>query len=76
MLETYFPREKPAPKPVHYAVKLRQEIAEKQAKIDAALGMLMHLTTYLQLPKFHTDTKVQVNDVHHRADLVRDILLK
>ena len=59
----------------HYAVRLRRQIADLRQDKALALEAVDELRRYMSLPKFHTDTGVNVGDVFDRIEPVRSALI-
>ena len=55
---------------MHYSEKLKNQVAEEQAKLEAARQAVIDLRVHLLSSKFHKDTTIQVGDVQNWLDHV------
>ncbi len=59
---------------MHYSQKLKNQVSEEQAKLEAARQAVIDLRVHLLSSKFHKDTTIQVGDVQNWLDHVVDAI--
>ena len=58
---------------MNYIKKLQAEVSDAREVLTLIANEVQHLYVYLQSPKFHDDTTVQVQDVLNRTQQIRTL---